>query len=174
MDQEADVALFKTGDFFDFLVAQALLEFQEDAFALILGKLAEGIHDFLESLAIKEFLIGRVGGAGGFLPADFIERLEAFVFAEDIEGAIAADREKPGFEICGDIFRFLVAKPDEGVLDHIASAIDVVENRGGISDEWGFIGVDGMFHELFAGAVGCVRVHGLLGRNARRGGFLRE
>lgn len=116
-------------------------------------------------------------GAGDFLPFDFVEGLDAVFLAEDVEGAVAADGEEPGFEAVADFGDVLLAEADEGVLDDVAGAVEVVEDGGGVAEQGRFEFDHGLFDELFPGVWhGAVRGFGATvpGRNGRGRGIFGE
>lgn len=109
-------------------------------------------------------------GAGDFLPFDFVEGLDAVFLAEDVEGAVAADGEEPGFEAVADFGDVLLAEADEGVLDDVAGAVEVVEDGGGVAEKGRFEFDHGLFDELFPGVwhgVGRGVGAAVRGRNGR-------
>jgi len=70
--------------FLDFLIGKALLEFEEDDFALVVGQAHENVHDLSEAFLVVGLFVGLESGAGDFFPADFVEWLDAFVFAQEV------------------------------------------------------------------------------------------
>lgn len=149
MDQKSDVAGGESGDGLDFAIAEVLLEFEDDHFALIGAEPVEARGDLVHPILSLGFFIGWSLRPGQPLPLDFIERLLAFVLPQEVEGPVPADREQPGLEVVPDALDVLMAEPGESVLHHVAGEIGVVEECRSIADERGLIGVHGLLDELF-------------------------
>jgi hypothetical protein len=95
MNEKTDVSRGQAGDFFDFLVAESLLEFQEDDFALVFGEAFQHFHDLGEALVKDAMFVRLEAGASDFFPTDVVERLEVLVLAKQIQRSVPANGEKP-------------------------------------------------------------------------------
>lgn len=139
MDQETNITFLETRDFRDFLVAHALLEFQQNALALVVGKPLENAHDFGELVVLIGLFVRGGSVADDFLELDVVHRLHPLFFSEDVEDPISTHREEPRFEVVADFLGLLLTESEESVLYDVAGAIDAMEDGRGISDERGFV-----------------------------------
>ena len=156
VDEESDVSGGEAGDFMDVLIAKSLLEFEGDDFALAVCEAGEVGVELDQVFLIFRGFVRLESRADDFFPMDFVERLAAFFFAQDVESAVPADGEKPRFKAVLDLGEVLLAESDEGVLHHIASSVGVVEDGAGIADEGGFVIGERLLDEFFPGGrVGC-------------------
>lgn len=141
MKQEADVGDGEAGDAADFFVAEAVLEFEANDFALIGWELFEGGPDVFE-----EFVAAGVF-AGVWLPfvepvemAFVVGELQAMFASQDVECAIAADGVEPSFEVFADAVWVCEVEFEEGVLHDVAGAFFIAaEDAAGVGDEVAFV-----------------------------------
>ena len=119
----------------DFLIAESLLELENDHIALVRGEPVEISVQLAHAFLVVSLLVWLECRASDFLPLDVVERLDALFLAQDVECPIPTDCEEPGFKALLDFIPILLAEPDEGVLDHVAGEIGIIEDGGGIADE---------------------------------------
>jgi hypothetical protein len=153
---EADVADSEAGDFSDLLVGAVVLELEFEDFLLV-G--SEGFDEFPDAvgevldigLMAGFFVLGGKEGEGGV-----VAEVEAVVFAEDVEGAIATDGVKPGFEVFADLGVVSDPEFEEGVLDDVTGSLGIpIEDAGGVTDERAFMFLERTLDQLmgFAGVA---------------------
>jgi hypothetical protein len=97
------------------------------------------------------FVLGGKEGEGGV-----VAEVEAVVFAEDVEGAIATDGVKPGFEVFADLGVVSDPEFEEGVLDDVTGSLGIpIEDAGGVTDERAFMFLERTLDQLmgFAGVA---------------------
>jgi hypothetical protein len=156
MKNEAHVANGEAGDFGDLLVGAVVLELEFEDFLLVGGegfdKLPDAVGEVLDIGLMAGFLVlGGEEGEGGV-----VAEIEAVVFAEDVEGAIAADGVEPGFEIFADFGVVSDPEFEEGVLDDVTGPFGIpIEDAGGVTDERAFMFMERTLDQLmgFAGVA---------------------
>ena len=156
MKNEADVANGEAGDFGDLLVGAVVLELEFEDFLLVGGegfdKLPDAVGEVLDIGLMAGFLVlGGEEGEGGV-----VAEIEAVVFAEDVEGAIATDGVEPGFEIFADFGVVSDPEFEEGVLDDVTGPFGIpIEDTGGVTDERAFMFLERTLDQLmgFAGVA---------------------
>lgn len=94
MEEHADVAHGVGGDVADFLIREPFLVAQAHDLALALGQALDEGEQVVAGVGALErgggIGLGREGGRGG------VERAEAALGAEEVEGLASADGEEPG------------------------------------------------------------------------------
>src|SRR6478609_2100699 len=90
VDEEADVAGGEAGDPLDFLIAETLLEFEDDDFALVGGEAGKIAGQLGEAFLLIRLFIRLESRADDVFPLVVIERLAAIFLTEDVERAIPA------------------------------------------------------------------------------------
>ena len=156
MKNEADVANGEAGDFSDLLVGAVVLEFEFEDFLLVGGegfdKLPDAVGEVLDIGLMAGFLmLGGEEGEGGI-----VAEVEAVVFTEDVEGAIATDGVEPGFEVFADFGVVSDPEFEECVLDDVTGPFGIpIEDAGGVTDERAFMFLERTLDQLmgFAGVA---------------------
>ena len=95
MDEEADISRAEAGDALDFLIAESLLEFEEDDIPLVGGESVEKLSGACQAFFEFDTGIGLEAGVRDMIPLAFFKRLDAFIFSEEVECPVAADGEEP-------------------------------------------------------------------------------
>ena len=156
MKNEADVANGEAGDFGDLLVGAVVLEFELEDFLLVGGEgfdqFPDAVGEVLDIGLMAGFLmLGGEEGEGGI-----VAEVEAVVFTEDVEGAIATDGVEPGFEVFADFGVVSDPEFEEGVLDDVTGPFGIpIEDAGGVTDERAFMFLERTLDQLmgFAGVA---------------------
>lgn len=145
---ETDVSNAETGDVRDLLVGAVVHEFEANDLALVGAQLFDQFpYSCVQFVGISTFGGVEFEGRRG-IDGVFVAPVHAVVLAEDIEGAVAANGEEPGFEAVADFGGVGEVKFEEGILDDIARFFDIPgEDAGGVGDEGGFILVEGPPHQ---------------------------
>lgn len=154
MDEEGDVADAEAGDGGDFLVAEALLAFEDDGFALVGWKVSE----LLEQGGKRRGggCIGSLDRPGDAFPADLVGGVVAG-FAGGL-GEFPAGGEEPGTEdggaFAGEAGGRLAAEAQEGGAGGFAGEVEIAREREGVGDDGGFVRGEGGGDEGGGGVSG--------------------
>jgi hypothetical protein len=111
-------------------------EFEADDLTLVGAQFLHQIPDALIKLMGDGIFTGVWVMTDGKTESLFIPQIKPLVFAQDIQGPVAANGEKPSFEIITDTVWLSKIKFEKRILDHLPSALHIpMQNACGVGDE---------------------------------------
>ena len=155
---EADIADTEAGDFGNLLVGAVVLKFEFEDFLLIGSERLDQFPDTVREVLNVGMVTGFLLLGGDQREGGFVAKVEALLFAEDVESAIPTDGVEPGFDVFLDFGVIGDPQFEESVLDDITGSLSItIEDAGGVADERAFLIFERTLDQL-VGFVGITLV----------------
>ena len=140
MHDETDVSNAETGDAGNLLVGAVVQKLEPHDFALVGAQPVHTTPDVLIELMHASTLRWIRLMIGRRFDDLLVANIQPLLFAQDVEGTVAADGEQPGFKIITDALRLREVKPQHGVLHDFTRTLDVsTEDAGCVGDKRAFM-----------------------------------